>query len=72
MYVCICVYATCVWVPLETRKECQNPWNWIPGSCQLPNVGNYNELGSSERAQLTLTDELSFQPPRYYVFIYLF
>lgn len=32
-------------VPAEVRRDYQIPWNWIPGSCALPDMGAGNQTG---------------------------
>lgn len=36
LYICVCVYVPCIWVPLEARRSLQLG---TTGSCELPNGG---------------------------------
>lgn len=43
MYLCFCEFMCnmCMQAPMEARRGCQVPWNWVyvVGSCKLPRVG---------------------------------
>lgn len=41
-------------VPAEARRGCQIPWAWSIGSCELPDMGDRN--------QILIFSKISMQP----------